>query len=65
MAERKKRVKKTHLACPYCDAEIIKADFPFCQACKVKVFHCWSCKMPIKREDTKCPHCGAEIKVNI
>lgn len=65
MAERKKIVKKEHLTCPYCEAEIAEASFPYCEACKVKVFHCPSCKESIPRNSTKCPHCGAEIKVSV
>ncbi len=63
MAERKKRIKKAHLTCPYCDAEIAEASFPYCEACRVKVFYCPSCKAPIPRDSQKCPQCGAEIKV--
>lgn len=65
MAELKKTVKKEHNACPYCDAEILAASFPFCQACKVMVFYCPSCKKPVPKESVKCPHCGAKIKVSV
>jgi predicted amidophosphoribosyltransferase len=65
MAEQKKKAEKTHLTCPYCEAEIAEASFPFCQACKVKVFYCPSCKKSMPRVSNKCPHCGAVIKVSV
>jgi endogenous inhibitor of DNA gyrase (YacG/DUF329 family) len=58
----KKTVEKVHLSCPYCDAEIAEAAFPYCEACQVKVFYCPKCRMPVARENRKCPHCGADIK---
>ena len=48
--------------CPYCDEEIMSADFPYCQVCKVTVFYCPRCRKPLSRENRVCPHCGAEIK---
>jgi RNA polymerase subunit RPABC4/transcription elongation factor Spt4 len=60
MTGRKK--KKEHLCCPYCDVEIMEANFPYCQACQVTVFYCLRCRKPLPRENRVCPHCGAEIK---
>ena len=65
MAERKKKLKKTHLVCPYCDEEIAEASFPYCEPCKIKVFYCPSCKTPMPRESTKCPNCGVDIKAEV
>lgn len=62
MAERKKKVTRVHLTCPYCDAEIAEAAFPYCEACKVKVFRCPVCHMTIERDTLKCPHCGTDLK---
>jgi predicted amidophosphoribosyltransferase len=60
MTRRKK--KKEHLCCPYCDEEMMEANFPYCQACQVTVFYCPRCRQPLPRENKVCPHCGAEIK---
>ncbi|MBN1367861.1 MAG: hypothetical protein JW967_08030 [Dehalococcoidales bacterium] len=61
MAEKKKPVKK-ELTCPYCSGEMA-ADSPFCEPCKIKLFWCPECGMPMPRTSKKCPNCGAEIKV--
>jgi endogenous inhibitor of DNA gyrase (YacG/DUF329 family) len=54
--------KKKHMPCPYCDQEIVEADLPYCQACRVAIFYCPKCRKPVPRENRMCPHCGAEIK---
>ena len=59
-AERKS--EKERCFCPYCDAEIAEASFPYCQACKVTIFYCPQCCKPLPRDKKVCPHCGAEIK---
>ena len=53
---------KSHISCPYCDEEIMAANLPYCQACKLKVLNCPRCHKPVPRETTVCPHCKAEIK---
>jgi len=60
MAEQKE--EKKHLFCPYCDGEIMGADFPYCRACEVTVFYCPQCREPLARDKRVCPSCGAEIK---
>jgi len=60
--EVRKQAAKTHLACPYCEAEIEEAAFPFCKACGVKVLHCPVCHMTIERDSLKCLHCGIDLK---
>ena len=60
MAEQKE--EKKHLSCPYCDEEIMRADFPYCQACGVTIFYCPQCRKPLPRENRVCPHCGADIR---
>ena len=60
MAERQE--KKEPRFCPYCDEEILKVDFPYCQACGVTIFYCPKCRKPLDRDNKVCPHCGAEIK---
>lgn len=58
----KPKEKKERLRCPYCDVEIMAADFPYCQACQITIFYCPECRKPLPREKKFCPHCGAEIK---
>jgi len=60
MAEQKE--KGEHLFCPYCDEEIAKVSFPYCDACHVTIFYCPECRKPLPRDNKVCPHCGAEIK---
>jgi predicted amidophosphoribosyltransferase len=58
----REKEKKMRLCCPYCDEEIVEADFPYCQACQVTIFYCPKCRKPLPRENMICPHCGAEIR---
>ena len=60
MGEEKKLGKERF--CPYCDAEIAQASFPYCEACAVSVFYCPKCRKPVSRDNKVCPYCGAEIK---
>ena len=53
---------KGRCACPYCDAEIEKARFPYCQACKVEVLYCPKCHQPVPRGEQSCPACGADVR---
>ena len=39
-----KKYKKEVHSCPFCDAEIAKASFPYCEACKVTILTCPECK---------------------
>ena len=54
--------EKERLSCPYCDEEIAKASFPYCEVCKVTVFYCPNCRKPVSRDKRICPYCGGEIK---
>ena len=56
------KAKTEHLFCPYCDEEIMEADLPYCQACQVTILYCPKCRKPMRRENTVCPHCGADIR---
>lgn len=51
-----------HLACPYCDEELMKANLPYCQACKISILYCPKCREPVSRKAGQCPNCGEEIK---
>jgi len=57
------KAKEKRPFCPYCDEEIIQADFSYCRACQITIFHCPKCREPLPRDNRICPHCGAEIKV--
>ena len=41
--------------CPYCDAEVAEAAFPYCEACKVELFNCPKCRKAIARTSRVCP----------
>jgi predicted RNA-binding Zn-ribbon protein involved in translation (DUF1610 family) len=60
MTEEKEKEKPPF--CPYCEEEIMAADFPYCQACGVTIFYCPKCRKPLPRDNTLCPHCGADIR---
>jgi predicted amidophosphoribosyltransferase len=60
--EEKKKVEKKKLFCPYCDAEIAEAAFPYCNACEITVLYCPKCQRPLPRDNRVCPHCGADIR---
>jgi predicted amidophosphoribosyltransferase len=61
MADKNKVTDKAH-SCPFCDADIAEAAFPYCEACGLKMLRCPQCQMPVPRDKEKCPHCGADIK---
>lgn len=53
-----KNVEKSCLSCPFCEAEIAEAAFPYCEPCKVSLRRCPKCNSVVERDATKCPHCG-------
>jgi len=52
---------ETQHVCPFCDGEIMEADFPYCQVCGVKALLCPQCKQPVAKDEKSCPGCGAAI----
>jgi len=61
MADKNVTSKECH-TCPFCDAEIAEAAFPYCEVCGVNILHCPKCGLSITRGTEKCPHCGADIR---
>jgi hypothetical protein len=60
MAEKESAPKQLR-TCPYCDAEIAEAQFPYCEACGLKAVPCPGCGLPVAATRKTCPHCGCEI----
>jgi len=58
-----KEKKQERPFCPYCDEEILSADSPFCQPCRVTLFCCPGCGRLVARGIRLCPYCGVEIKI--
>jgi len=64
MAKKRESAKEPRY-CPYCDAEIAEAAFPYCEACEVEIFYCPKCRQPVSRYKQVCPNCGADIREGI
>jgi hypothetical protein len=63
-AKRKKDQKPLicRCVCPYCDVEMVIAEAPFCQVCKVSFGRCPGCGAVILEEKaTKCSSCGKAL----
>ncbi|OGO02538.1 MAG: hypothetical protein A2Y91_01435 [Chloroflexi bacterium RBG_13_54_8] len=48
--------------CPYCEVEVVSAEFPFCQPCGVTLHYCVTCRAAVAREAETCPVCGGELE---
>ncbi len=49
-------------SCPYCEAEIVLAESPFCDVCKKSFGRCPSCGAVILEEKIKvCKSCGSKL----
>jgi len=62
MAKKKEVVRGQRHACPFCDAEIAEAAFPYCEACGFRTVPCPGCGLPVASVREDCPHCGADMK---
>jgi hypothetical protein len=50
-------------ACPYCDVELVVAESPFCEVCKVTFGRCSKCGAIIIEETAVvCRSCGKKLK---
>ena len=57
-----KKAKEERCKCPYCEEEVILANFPFCQPCGVVFRYCLKCQITVlDREATNCPKCGEPL----
>jgi hypothetical protein len=49
--------------CPYCEAELVIAENPFCTVCKISFGRCPSCgALIMEKETVTCKSCGKPIK---
>jgi len=62
MAKKIKKYEKVVHTCPFCDADIAEAAFPYCEACGLKVLSCPGCGANVPRDCEKCPECGTDMK---
>jgi hypothetical protein len=58
---KKTQTKKSVCKCPFCDAEMVAMELPFCQACQVTIIYCEECGKPLPRNKKSCPNCGAKV----
>jgi len=55
----KKKAAANHdLLCPYCDGPLEGME-AFCQKCQIELEYCPECGEPFRKDEDKCPHCGA------
>jgi rRNA maturation endonuclease Nob1 len=59
---RGQKEKTAKYACPYCDAEVQNANYPFCKPCGVSLKYCSRCEIVVKREAEVCPECGGVLE---
>ncbi len=60
MATKKNKFSEPH-ACPFCEADIAEAAYPYCEACGMKVTYCPKCGIAVAAARKNCPACGAEL----
>lgn len=61
-AVEKKPAEKKSPHCPFCDAEVMAAEWPFCQACHGELVRCTECLTVIPKGKRICPKCGTKVK---
>jgi prepilin signal peptidase PulO-like enzyme (type II secretory pathway) len=61
--EKEKKPVICRCSCPYCDVELVVADNPFCEVCKVSFGRCTNCGALIMEElVVVCQSCGKPLK---
>jgi hypothetical protein len=61
--EKDKKPLICRCACPYCDVEMVVAENPYCEVCKVSFGRCDSCGALIMEETlVVCHQCGKPLK---
>ena len=48
--------------CPYCEEEIVMAEFPYCKPCGVTLRYCVNCQTVVVRDAEVCPQCGGKLE---
>ena len=62
MTKKENTAKETRYLCPYCDIEIMAANYPFCQACGIPFLQCVKCQITVlDKKAEKCPKCGEPL----
>jgi RNA polymerase subunit RPABC4/transcription elongation factor Spt4 len=54
--------KERKRVCPYCEEEILMAEFPYCRPCGIVLRYCARCHIAVVREAEVCPQCGGELE---
>ncbi len=54
----RKILKEKIFMCPRCDDPLAGSEL-FCRRCQMELELCMECGKPKKKDDEKCPHCGA------
>ena len=63
MEKENKAKKEERCLCPYCEEEIIIANFPYCKPCGIVFPRCLKCQITVlDRQATNCPKCGEPLK---
>ena len=60
--KKKSKVREERCICPYCDEQVVAANFPFRRACGIVFYYCLKCQLTVlDREATNCPKCGEPL----
>ena len=54
--------KKEKRVCPYCEDEVLTAEFTYCKPCGVTLLYCVKCDIAVVREAEVCPQCGGKLE---
>ncbi|MFA5399451.1 MAG: hypothetical protein WC359_03340 [Dehalococcoidia bacterium] len=61
--EKDKKPLICRCTCPYCDVELVVADNPYCEVCKVSFGRCENCGALIMEQTlVVCHQCGKPLK---